>query len=268
MRRLAAILAAWLVVAVVNGGQHWLLARLRGTPIPFAQAFGTNFSFLIVWAAATPGVLYTARRFPIQRATLVRHGIVHLGFGVTFVIALNALGALWSWHPAVPWSFGAWVRTTATHAVWFGHIALLVYLTIVAIGHVLTHPRHAAQKSADAGLGEQAAPLDRIAVRRYYRTHLIAATEVDWLEASGDHVILHRGHHTDRVRDTLKGLHARLDPRRFVRVHRSAVVNIDRITEVQTYFHGDCIAVLEGGRHVRVSRTRRAELEKAIGHRV
>jgi len=88
---------------------------------------------------------------------------------------------------------------------------------------------------------------------------------VDWVGADDEHVELHARAVCHRARGSLASLERRLDPRRFVRIHRSTIVNLERVRELQPYFHGDCFAVLDDGTRLRVSRTYRLDLEKALG---
>src|SRR5215469_6298375 len=73
----------------------------------------------------------------------------------------------------------------------------------------------------------------RIAVRKNDRVLLVALSEIDWIEAADNYVCLHCGPETHTLRETMTEMESRLDPARFVRVHRSAIVNIDRIKELQ-----------------------------------
>jgi len=100
----------------------------------------------------------------------------------------------------------------------------------------------------------------RLTVRDGERFRFVELQDIDWLEASGNYVRLHRGSDDLRVRSTLKGLLLRLDPSRFVRIHRSAVVNLGRVKEVQPWFGGDCLVILNNGEQLRVSRTYREGL--------
>jgi two-component system LytT family response regulator len=95
----------------------------------------------------------------------------------------------------------------------------------------------------------------RLTVRRGDRIRFVALEDVDWIEAARNYVRLHVGEETSLVRSTLKGLLQRLDPGRFVRIHRSAAVNLDRVREVQPWVGGDYVVILETGRRLRVSRT-------------
>jgi two-component system LytT family response regulator len=96
------------------------------------------------------------------------------------------------------------------------------------------------------------------------RIRFVAAADVDWIEADGNYALLHVGPAAHRVRLAIRTLAERLDPRRFVRVHRSAIVNVDRIREVQPWFGGDYVAILHTGARVRVSRTHAGGLLKPI----
>jgi two-component system LytT family response regulator len=87
---------------------------------------------------------------------------------------------------------------------------------------------------------------------------------VDWLESAGNYVRLHAGERSWLVRATLASVQASLDPARFVRIHRSTIVNLDRVREVQPWVGGDYIAILKDGRKLRVSRTHREELLRPI----
>ena len=104
--------------------------------------------------------------------------------------------------------------------------------------------------------------IGRFAVRSDGRVRFVSATDVDWIEADGNYMVLHVGDAQHRLRASLAGLTSGLDPRRFVRIHRSVIVNVERIREVQPWFGGDYIAILHTGAKLRVSRLRAAQLLK------
>jgi len=108
-------------------------------------------------------------------------------------------------------------------------------------------------------------PLDRLVVKSGGTTRFIRVAEIDCIEGAGVYVSLHVGGATLLHRATLQELADRLDPMRFVRVHRSAVVNLESIVQHEARSHGEFDAVLKHGRRVRVSRTYRPHLEKRLG---
>jgi two-component system LytT family response regulator len=92
------------------------------------------------------------------------------------------------------------------------------------------------------------------------RTQFVRVDEVDWMEADGKYVRLHAGARAHLIRCTLAAVAERLDPAHFVRIHRSTVVNVGRIREVQPWMGGDHLAILRDGTQLRVSRTFRGAL--------
>jgi len=107
-------------------------------------------------------------------------------------------------------------------------------------------------------------PITRLMVQVKDRIRFVRTDEVDWLEAAGNYVRVHAGTQAHLIRATLAGLCEQLDPARFVRIHRSTVVNVDRIREVQPWFGGDYIAILEDDRQLRVSRSFRDALLRPV----
>lgn len=107
--------------------------------------------------------------------------------------------------------------------------------------------------------------LDRIVIRERDKTELIRVDAIDCIESAGVYVALHVGKERVIHRAALGELVGRLDPRRFVRVHRSTVVNIDSILHLEPTTHGEFDLVLRGGQRVHVSRTFRPLLEARLG---
>src|SRR5205814_4836229 len=97
---------------------------------------------------------------------------------------------------------------------------------------------------------------ERDAVQRYAsrlmlnaggRVTFLRAEEIDWIQAAGNYVEVHSGREKHLLHESLSSVAERLDPAHFARIHRSTIVNIDRIRELQPWFHGDAIAVLRDG---------------------
>ena len=116
-----------------------------------------------------------------------------------------------------------------------------------------------------SGASEGDRPLDRLVVKSAGSTRFVRAADIDWIEAAGVYANLHIGGKEVLYRAALNELAARLDPARFVRVHRSAIVNIESILRLEPISHGEFEAVLKDGSRSRISRTYRRELEKRLG---
>lgn len=105
---------------------------------------------------------------------------------------------------------------------------------------------------------------DRVAVRSNGRVVFLKVNEIDWVEASDNYVCLHVGKETHVVRETMNELEKRLDPALFIRVHRSAIVNLDRVKELQPWFRGDYRVVLSDGTELTLTKTHREKLESQL----
>jgi len=108
-------------------------------------------------------------------------------------------------------------------------------------------------------------PLDRLVVKSGGSTRFVRVADIDWIEAAGVYANLHVGGKELLYRAALNDLAARLDPVRFVRVHRSAIVNIESILRLEPISHGEFEVILKDGSRSKISRTYRSELEKRLG---
>ena len=124
--------------------------------------------------------------------------------------------------------------------------------------------RRAARPSPDTVSSRQA--IDRIVLKDAHRVRLLPVDQIVWVEAEGMYVRLHtRAQASHLHRASLSSLEASLDPQQFVRIHRSAIVNIDMVGELRQDAHGDFVAVLRNGSEVRVGRRFRERLQQRLG---
>jgi two-component system LytT family response regulator len=107
--------------------------------------------------------------------------------------------------------------------------------------------------------------LDRIMIKSSGRITFLRVGEIDWIEAADNYVRLHAGRETHLIRETMNHLETKLDRKRFVRVHRSAIVNIDSIQEIRSLFHGDHNILLRTGADIPLGRSYRDRLEAIFG---
>lgn len=110
--------------------------------------------------------------------------------------------------------------------------------------------------------------LERIAIPANHTTRLVPVREIEWIEARGDYVGIHGGGRVDLLREPIGHLEARLDPKRFVRVHRSAIVNLAYVREIRCPPFSGPVAVLQSGQHCPLSRSGRRRLEHVLGQAV
>jgi two-component system LytT family response regulator len=114
------------------------------------------------------------------------------------------------------------------------------------------------------GMRTESPYLQRFLIQSKRGTRFLRAEDVLYLEAAGSYVALHTETGEHLLRETLNDLEGKLDPRVFIRTHRSFIVNAGAIEEIQRHFHGESILILKNGRRVNVSRNYREHFRKAI----
>ena len=117
-------------------------------------------------------------------------------------------------------------------------------------------------RQREAPRGEPAAPVaaDRLAIRTAHGVLMLAVGDIAWIEARGDYARIHSGSRMDLVRESLSSLESRLGPTRFVRIHRSAIVNLAQVREFKPDPSGAMVAILLNGQRCRLSRRGRERL--------
>jgi two-component system LytT family response regulator len=107
-------------------------------------------------------------------------------------------------------------------------------------------------------------PVDRIVIKSGGRIYFLKPEEIDWVEGAGDYLTLHSGSQTHLIRETMLNFHAKLDSQKFLRIHRSTIVNIERIKDIKPLFKGEYIITLTTGKRLKSSRGYRRELQSLL----
>jgi two-component system LytT family response regulator len=141
-----------------------------------------------------------------------------------------------------------------------------------ALAHAKERARARRRGEVDARIAELLAERATATQSRFLipvreKTIVVNAADIDWIEAADYYVSLHVAGASHLLRRTMDEIEKQLDPRHFFRVHRSAIVNVDRVREIHPLFRGDCALVLSGGQRVKLSRSRRAEFEALFAKR-
>jgi len=289
-----AIVGVWTVVAMTAALQAVALVRLDGRADMMGALLG-RLSIIPLWAIATPFILRSARRFPVvDTGNRVDIGsvVAHLALGSAFIIVANIAIRI---PIAFSESGGAVVlaRSTMQGVAEYFPAALVVYGVIVTIGHVMFRPPMAAPPAmstailpppstecagdaevpsidtrAEAPSSTSAAAVatdGHLAVRQWNRVHLVRVEDIEFVEAEDNYVVVHAAARAYKGRDRISDVASQLDARRFVRIHRSTIVHVAKIREVQPLTHGDHAVILRDGKVLRVARSRRQALEMALG---
>ncbi|HEV7377645.1 MAG TPA: LytTR family DNA-binding domain-containing protein [Pyrinomonadaceae bacterium] len=108
--------------------------------------------------------------------------------------------------------------------------------------------------------------LERLVIKSGGRVFFLEACEIDWIEAEGNYVSVHSGKKSHLLRETISSLEAQLDPKKFRRIHRSSIVQLDKIKELQLWLHGEYRIILHSGAQLMLSRNYRENLQEALGN--
>lgn len=252
-----AALATWLGLAGLSAVQ----SSLRDATRSWDDLLAGNLLAWLPWLIFSAPIVYLSR-FEWHRPRWPYLALAHLLAAATCSTLYLAYLALFRSLPN-PAALGSWRQqfqdVTGEHLIG----ALLTYAAIAAAGRLT---RGEGPGSAP-NTKPSAAPLRGIPVRRRGRTRIVPPGEIDWIAAEGSYARLHVGGETELLRRPLTRLAEELEPWGFARVHRSALVNVERVREIESAGHGDGTLVLADGTRVRLSRTYRRPFERLLSAR-
>lgn len=273
VRRRAEV-AFWVVILVVQGIfnclVHLMEVRHMSRPVALWEPVVWEITSVLVIGALIPAIVAFERRFPLRLELLARHLPWHLAASVVFCVVhvlgvlvlrravYSALGGSYmfsDWGTQLIYEYLKDVRTYAMIL-----LAILSYrflmLRLQGEARVLDAPEAPPAAAATQPPPPPAPPErpERFLVRKLRREFLIAATDIEWLQAQGNYVGLHVRGHDYLLRSTLADFLEQLDPARFVRVHRSYAVNLDQIAEIEPLEAGDARLRMRDGTQVPCSR--------------
>lgn len=246
-------------------------ARRVGRPMDLPLAILLEGSSHLVLGALVPVLYWFHRRFP--PIPLGWNVLAHLAATVPFsLIHVTSMFVLrWAAAPLLGRDYP--LRLTLDALLYEYRKDVITYLilstAVIALKYVLSDrtdavaPAEMVSPPANGTEGP-AGRLERFAVRRKDKEVLVSAQDIAWIEAAGNYAILHVGGETYDIRSSLARLEAELDPARFVRVHKSYIVNVERVREVEPWISGDSRLKLDDGAVVSLSRRYRPRFEKIV----
>lgn len=265
--------AVWAVLLTISvfAHTHVELANeaRRGEPVSFGRAFAVEVCSHLVVAALLPVLYWMHRRWPVLGGA--RNVAIHVAglvpFSIIHTLGMAALRLLWfSGILGEDYSFPLTVdRLTFEFAKDVVNYGMLSGATEL-LRHLIGRPQAVAAEApppVPAPMPSSALP-ERFAVRKRGKEIMVEVADIDWVEAAGNYAVLHVGGETLEIRSSLTKLEAELDPKRFVRVHKSYVVNVARIAEVTPWISGDWRIRLQDGAEVNLSRRYRQRFEALV----
>lgn len=248
------------VVAIMDGQRAGSGAALWEPPV-------WEFSSNLMLIALMPLLLAADRRFPLQneawRRSLCAHLLASIAYSLLHVLGMVALRMLIYVLAGSRYDFGDW----PTQWLYEYLKDVRAYFYVLAIVHayrfVILRLQGEASLLDAPDQGPPVEPVDRperFLVRKLGKEFLVAARDIEWLEAEGNYVNLHVKGQLYPLRSTMAAIEPRLDPSRFQRVHRSYIVNLDQLAEIEPLDTGDARLRLRDGTQLPCSRTYRPAL--------
>jgi len=233
---------------------------------PVVWEWSSNLVLLLL----VPAVIAFERRFPIHFGTLRRSLPWHIPaaavFSVAHVVAMVGLRELAYTAMGGEYNFGPWPRELGYEFLKDSQTYAGILLTVGLYRLLLLRLQGEARLLDVPDEGLPLEPVDRperFLVRKLGKEFLVAASDIEWLQASGNYVNLRVRGHDYPLRITMAAIEPRLDPARFIRVHRSYMVNLDQVAEIQPQESGDARLVMRDGSPVPCSRRYRSALRGA-----
>ncbi len=263
--------ALWILLfcgqAMLNSVTVWLDISRIGLGFARWEPVVWEWSSNLVLLALVPAVIAFERRFPLHwnnwRANLRWHILASVVFSVVHVLAMVALRKLAYASQGQEYGFGNWPLELfyeyLKDARSYGSILILVALYRLLLLR-LQGEASLLDAPDDGPAVEPVERPERFLVRKLGKEYLLPAAEVEWLQAWGNYVNLRVRAHDYPLRATMASIEARLDPARFVRVHRSYIVNLDYVQEIEPLDSGDARARMRDDGQVPVSRRYRENL--------
>lgn len=249
----------WLIFVLVLEPGNLIRASEAGIYLGVAHEMLRMLGAASIGAVTTPALLSLSERFPLFGHQRLRNLLIQ-AFGVSgFALCLIVISCV-----LAAWGFSrTWLPTT-NEVRWqvVDNWSLLVFALVAqtAVAHLLRNLRNAG--AALDTVPSPTRPLSHVLTKVRGRQILIALNQVDWIETQGNYLALHVGDAAYLIRQTLAAFEAQLDPECFVRVHRRALVSVDRVQDLKPLTNGDAELRLHGGHVVRVSRSYRKQLER------
>lgn len=237
-------------------------------PLPTWVPFVWEFSSIPIVAVLIPGIAWLLRRFPLATSrwyrTLPIHLLATLPFSIIHVsgmvglrkIAYAVAGSHYDFGPILAtWTFEYRKDIVAYGIIVFVLIAFDFYRATHLADDSKTPPTLASPPP------DETDKIDRLIVRKHNREFILDVDDITRIASDGNYVAVHANDETYRLRGSLAGLARRLDERRFVRIHRGQLVNLDHVREIQPWDHGDYRVLLRDGSFINFSRRYRARLD-------
>lgn len=257
LRSIGCAFAYWLVFLLALEPGNVLHASSMGHTLDFDEEALRIGGAALLGCSTAPLILALSRRFPISGTRDWRSIAIHAAGAAALAFVLIVVSCV----------LAAWVlmgQLVPPAAEVRNQLAgnwLLLTFALCAF-NVISNAVNLLPRRSVSVRGPLASPPTRVAIKTRGRLGYLDLASIEWIESQGNYLALHAGGRSHLIRETLQSFASRLDPDRFIRVHRRVVVAIDRIREIQPLANGDSTLILQDGHTLRASRSYREAVRK------
>lgn len=262
----------WVAMTLINGiaNSITVLMDIRREGLDFAswEPVVWEWSSGVLWLALVPPVVWFTRRFPLHwdnlRRQLPWYLLASVAVSLIHVVGMVGLRILAYRFQGTEYDFGDWGRQFFYEYLKDARTFAGMVLTIEGYRFLL---RRWQGEASLLDLPDEGPPLEpverpeRFLVRKLGREFLVAANDIEWLQAASNYVNLRVRGHDYPLRSTIGGIEDKLDPRLFARIHRSYIVNVGQVVSIEPLDSGDARIHLKDGSHLPCSRRYRDVLK-------
>lgn len=262
-RLILLVVLGWMGVALVAGTTDYWAFRANRVTVPWFPIFYPPFLASAIWSVLTLLAIAFADRVPL-RGSNRSSVVVHLCAALVLPFVLNGTYSLITYYAVGDGFPGleAWRRDTVSAGLRWLHVNAGAYLAIVLLRGAYRGRVVSAALPSPLASGSPKEDI-RLPVRLGTSLTYISAADISWIEGAGDYVRVSAAGREHLVDERLRDLEALLADRGFLRVHRSAIVNLACVQELDRRTQADWVVVLEDGKRLNVSRGRRAAVRAA-----
>jgi hypothetical protein len=264
----------WLASFALNATFNSVTSVIDHAGLPAWQPWSWEWSSALMFLALLPAVIAVEQRWPLRfdswRRSLPLHLLASVPFSLIHVGGMVVLRKLAYAGAGQTYDFGPWWVNFGYEYLKDVRTYFLIIATLALYRLWLLRLQGEAKLLVAPEQGPPVEPVERperFLVRKLGREFLVNASEIEWLQASGNYVNLHVRGRDYPLRATMAGIETRLDPSRFVRVHRSHMINLDYLAEIEPLDSGDARLAMRDGAKVACSRRYRAGLRERFGSR-
>ncbi len=264
-----------LINAVINSITVNMDVQKSGLGFAAWEPVVWEWSSGLAWLALAWPMVWFTRRFPFHwdtwRRALPWHLLASVAVSLLHVLGMVVLREAAYRYMGGDYEFGHWPRELFYEYLKDARSYAGMVVALEAYRLILRRLQGEAHLLDAPDEGPPLEPVerpDRFLVRKLGREFLVAAADIEWAQASGNYVNLRVRGHDYPLRSTIAGIEAKLDPARFVRIHRSYIVNLDQIASIEPLDTGDARVHLKDGTALPASRTYRAGLRERLGEGV